>query len=286
VILVTAATGNVGKELVQQLISQGQPVRVFTRDPGKVAHLGQRVEVAAGNLDEPETIEAALEDVKRVFLVTSRTQQDANVIQAAKRCGVEHVVKLSTLEAADDSMAGHVKWHREREELIRASGLAWTFLRPTMFMTTALDWAGTIKAQGVVYYPGGEGKVPPVDPWDVAAVAARALTGSGHEGQAYALTGPEALSLGEMTHILGGVLGKPLRYVDVPEADFAGELRKLGLPEYVVEGLIGVFSAIRAGKLAHVTDSVQRVTGRPARPFEAWCREHVETFRSFDTPTK
>jgi uncharacterized protein YbjT (DUF2867 family) len=185
------------------------------------------------------------------------------------------VVKLSTLEAADDSVAGHVKWHREREELIRASGLAWTFLRPTMFMTTALDWAGTIKEQGVVYYPGCRRGGRPL-----------ALTGTGHERQAYALTGPEVLSLGEMTHILGGALGRPLRYVDVPEADFAGELRKLGLPEYVVEGLIGVFSAIRAGKLAHVTGSVQRVTGRPARPFEAWCRDHVEAFRSFDTSTK
>jgi uncharacterized protein YbjT (DUF2867 family) len=277
-ILVTGATGNVGKELVEQLVGAGQPVRVFTRNPGKLAYLGQGVEIAAGDLDQPETIEAALKGVKRIFLVTSRTQQDAHVIEAARRNGVEHVVKLSTLEAADDSMAGHVRWHREREELIQASGLAWTFLRPTMFMTTALDWAGTIKAQGVVYYPGGAGKVPPVDPWDVAAVAACALTGAGHEGAAYALTGPEALSLGDMTHILGDVLGRSLRYVDVPESDFAAELGKLGLPDYVVEGLIGVFSAIRAGKLAHVTETVQRVTGRPARTFETWCRKHRSAF--------
>ena len=146
-ILVTGATGNVGEKLVQQLISQKQPVRVFTRNPGKVAHLSHRVEIATGDLDKPETIEAVLEDVKRIFLVTKSTQQDANVIKTAKRGGVEHMIKLSTLEAADDTMAGHVKWHREREELIRASGLTWTFLRPTMFMTTALDWAGAISAK-------------------------------------------------------------------------------------------------------------------------------------------
>jgi uncharacterized protein YbjT (DUF2867 family) len=278
-ILVTGATGNVGKELVEQLVGAGQPVRVFTRHPAKLAHVGQSVEIAAGDLDQPETIEAALKGVQRIFLVSSSTQQDAHVVEAARRNGVEHVVKLSTLEAADDSMAGHVKWHREREELIRASGLAWTFLRPTMFMTTALDWAGTIKAQGIVAYPGGEGKVPPVDPWDVAAVAACALTGPGHAGAAYALTGPQALSMGEMTHILGDVLGRPLRYVDVPEADFAAELRKLGLLDRVVEGLIGVFAVIRAGKLAHVTDTVQQVTGRPARTFEAWCRDHRSAFQ-------
>jgi uncharacterized protein YbjT (DUF2867 family) len=278
-ILVTGATGNVGKELVEQLVSAGQPVRVFTRHPAKLAHLGSGVEIAAGDLDQPETIEAALKGVQRVFLVTSSTQQDAHVIQAARHSRVEHLVKLSTLEAADDWMAGHVRWHREREQLIRASGLAWTFLRPTMFMTTALDWAGTIKAEGVVYFPGGAGKVPPVDPWDVAAVAACALTGPGHAGMAYALTGPQALSPAEMTHILGEVLGRRLRYVDVPEADFAAQLRRLGLPDYVVEGLMGVFAAIRAGKLAQISRDVERVTGRPARTFETWCREHHSAFQ-------
>jgi uncharacterized protein YbjT (DUF2867 family) len=277
-ILITGATGTVGKELVKQLVTQGQQVRVFTRDTDKASNLGDQVEVAVGDLDQPETIEAALEDVKRIFLMTSSTQQDANVIDMSKRYGVEHLVKLSTLEAADDSMVGHVKWHRQREELIQASGLNWTFLRPTMFMSTALDWAGTIKEQGAVYYPGGLGKVPPVDPWDVAAVAACALTGTGHHGQAYALTGPEALTMGEMTCILGEVLGKPLDYVDVAEADFSEELGGLGLPEYVVDGLIGVFAAIRAGKLAHVTDSVHRITGRPARNFKTWCYDHRDAF--------
>jgi uncharacterized protein YbjT (DUF2867 family) len=279
VILVTGATGTVGGELVQQLADQAETVRVFMRDPGKADRFNGRAQIAVGDLDEPESVDAALHGVRSIFLVTGRTEQDATVLEAAARRGVEHIVKLSTLEASDDSMSDHVRWHRRREQLIEASGLAWTFLRPTMFMSTALDWAGSIRARGCVEYPGGEGRVPPVDPFDVAAVAAVALTRAGHEGQAYALTGPEALTMGEMTRILSEALDMPIRYVDVPEAEFALQLREQGLPDYVADGLVGVFSAIRAGKLADVSDEVMRVTGRPARTFEAWCRNHRDAFR-------
>ncbi len=278
-ILITGATGTVGSELTQQLLEAGQPVRVLTRDAQKMAALEGKVEVAEGDLSRPETLRSALEGVERFFLMTASTQQDINALQAAKEAGARHVVKLSTFEAVDPGMIEHVKWHREREELIRASGLAWTFLRPTMFMSTALDWAQTIRREGAFYYPGGEGKVPAVDPWDIAAVAAAALTGSGHEGQAYALTGPQALSFGEMAEVLAGVLGKPVRYVDIPD-EVAGEgMRQAGLPEYVIEGLVRTFGSIRAGRLEGCTDEVERVTGRKPRSFETWCREHSEAFR-------
>lgn len=275
-ILITGATGNVGRELTQQLLELGQPLRALTRDAGKVSDLEGQMETAEGDLDDPKTIRAALKDVKRIFLVTASTQQDKTVLAAAKEAGVRQIVKLSTFEAVDPQMTEHVKWHREREELIRASGLAWTFLRPTMFMSTALDWARTIRQEGVIYFPGGEGKVPPVDPWDVAAVAAAALTKSGHEGQAYALTGPEALSFGDMAEILSKVLGKPVRYQDIPDRTAGEEMHKAGLPDYVVEGLIGTFAAIRTGRLGYPTGDVEKVTGRRPRSFETWCREHIQ----------
>ncbi|MEJ2600219.1 MAG: SDR family oxidoreductase [Anaerolineales bacterium] len=278
-ILITGATGNVGRQLTQQLLDAGQPMRLLTRDRNKLSNLDGRVEIAVGDLDKPETIRAALEGIERLFLVTASTQQDVDVLRAAKDAGVRHVVKLSTFEAVDPMMAEHVKWHREREQLIRASGLAWTFLRPTMFMSTALDWAKTIRQEGVFYYPGGEGKVPAVDTWDVAAVAAVALTESGHQGQAYALTGPEALSFGEMAEVLAAVLGKPVRYVDIPDEAVGEQMRKAGLPDYVIEGLIGTFAAIRAGRLGVCTPDVEKVTGRPPRTFEAWCRDHLAAFQ-------
>ena len=278
-ILITGATGTVGSELTQQLLAAGQAVRVLTRDANRVSDLTGRAEIAVGDLDSPDELRIALDGVERVFLVTASTQHDVNVLQAAKDVGVQHVVKLSTLEAVDPLMAEHVKWHREREELIRASGLAWTFLRPTMFMSTALDWARTIRQEGVIYFPGGEGKVPAVDPWDVAAVAAVALTEAGHEGRAYALTGPAALSFGEMAEVFTAVLGKPIRYVDVPEKEAGEDMRKAGLPDYVIEGLLGTFTVVRSGRLAYCTEDVEKVTGRAPRTFEAWCRDHLSAFQ-------
>jgi (4-alkanoyl-5-oxo-2,5-dihydrofuran-3-yl)methyl phosphate reductase len=278
-ILITGASGTVGRALTQQLLETRQPVRVLTRNAKKLSDLNGKVEVAVGDLDKPETLRPALEGVVRLFLVTASTQQDANVLQVAKEVGVRQVVKLSTLEAVDPLMIEHVKWHREREELIRASGLAWTFLRPTMFMSTALEWADSIRQIGVFYYPGGKGRVPAVDPWDIAAVAAASLTESGHEGQAYALTGPEALSFGDMAGILSKVLEKPVRYMDIPDEAVAEQMHNAGLPDYVIEGLIGTFAAIRAGRLGYCTEDVEKITGRQAQSFEMWCREHVDAFQ-------
>ncbi len=278
-ILVTGATGMVGSELVQQLLEKNQSVRVFTRDASKVAHLGNRVEFVVGDLSQPETLDAAMRDVERMFLVTASTQQDINVIDAAKRNGVHHLVKLSTIEAGHEPMIGHGKHHREREDLIRASGLAWTFLRPTMFMSTALDWADSIKRQASVSYPGGEGKVPSVDPYDIAAVAAVALTSDGHEGQGYALTGPELLSIGDMVQIIAQQLGRSIQYTDMPDAAAGEMMRKAGLPEYVITGLVEAFTAMRSGRFAYLTDTVEQVTGRKPRSFETWCQEHITAFQ-------
>ena len=278
-ILITGATGTVGSKLTQQLLEAGQAVRVLTRDASKVSALKGQAEIAVGDLDAVELVRAALDGVEHIFLVTANTQHDVNVLRAAKDARVRHVVKLSTLEAVDPMMIEHVKWHREREELIRASGLAWTFLRPTMFMSTALDWATTIREEGVIYFPGGEGKVPAIDPWDIAAVAAVALTESGHEGRAYALTGPKALSFSEMAEVLAGVLGKSVRYVDMPEKEAGAKMSRAGLPDYVIEGLLGTFMAVRAGRLADCTKDVEQVTGRPPRTFETWCRDHLNAFQ-------
>lgn len=277
-ILVTGATGNVGRELTEQLLQSDQAMRILTRDPGKVPAWQGRLEVAVGDLAKAETLDAAFKDVGCLFLVTASTEQDENALRAAKKAGVQHLVKLSTFEAVDPLMTEHVKWHREREELIRASGLAWTFLRPTMFMSTALDWAKTIRQDGTFQFPGGAGKVPAVDPWDVAAVARVALTTAGHEGRAYALTGPKALSFSEMAQILSEVLGKPVHYADMPEQEAREMMRHAGLPDYVIDGLAQTFLAIRTHRLEYTTDDVQRVTGRPPRTFEVWCREHRAAF--------
>ncbi|MBO0869104.1 MAG: NAD(P)H-binding protein [Micromonosporaceae bacterium] len=277
-ILVTGATGTVGRELVQQLASTGCPVRALVRDPAKLGDLADRVQVHIGDLDDPATLRPAMAGVARVFLLTSATRQDAAVLAAAKAAGATHIVKLSTQEAGWVPVEGHGHWHREREQLIQASGLAWTFLRPTMFMDTALQWAATVRAQQTIYFPVGDARLAPVDPADVAAVAAAALTGTGHAGNGYELTGGQLLSGEELASTLGEVLGQPIRYVDVPESAMGEQMHRAGLPGYVVDGLLETFRLVRAGRFGYTTQLVEQVTGRPPGTFRRWCERHRAAF--------
>ena len=277
-ILVTGATGNVGKELVKQLVDKGVQVRVLLRDQKKAAALGDRVEVVIGDLNKPETLGAPMQGVEKLFLVTPDTGQVANLLKVAKQAGVQHVVKLSTIEA--DRSLGPGKWHRQQEELIKSMGFEWTFLRPTMMMVNTIEWWGeTINSQNAVYFPGGKGKVSPVDPRDVATIACTVLTQSGHEGQIYELTGPEAFTISEMVQILAKALDKPIRYTDVPVFAAAIGMLRFGLPFYVVMGLMQTLSALRRSEYAYVTDVVEQVGKCEPRTFNEWCRENVAAFQ-------
>lgn len=232
-------------------------------------------------MDKAETFVPAVKGVERIFLVTYETQQDINVIEAAKRAGVRHIVKLSTLEATDHKIQVG-KWHYEREDLIRASGLDWTFLRPGMFMSNSIEWwAESIKGQGSVFFPGGKkGKVAPVDPRDVARVAAAALTEPGHDGQAYELTGSKLFTIGEMVQVISDVLGKPIQYVDIPPIAAKLFMLKTGMDKTLVNALMEMLRSLRKNEGAIITDIVQRVTGLPPRTFEDWCREHIKAFQA------
>ena len=279
-ILITGATGHIGKELIPILLETGQPIRVLVRDERKVAHLDACVERVVGDLDKPETLVPAVKNVERIFLVTYETRQDINVIEAAKRAGVRQIVKLSTLEATDHKIQVG-KWHYEREELIRASGLDWTFLRPGMFMSNSIEWwADSIKGQGSVFFPGGKkGKVAPVDPRDVARVAALALTQPGHSEQAYELTGSELFTIGEMVQVISRVLDKPIQYVDIPPIAAKLFMLKTGMDKTLVNALMEMLASLRRNEGAIVTDTVQHLTDDPPRTFEAWCCEHIQAFR-------
>jgi (4-alkanoyl-5-oxo-2,5-dihydrofuran-3-yl)methyl phosphate reductase len=279
-ILIAGATGNIGKELTPLLFKAGETLRVLVRDEKKVAHLDPSIERAVGDLNDPKTLLPAMNGIERIFLVTYETQQDSNVIEAAKRAGVRQIVKLSTLEAtAHKIQVG--KWHYEREELIRASGLDWTFLRPGMFMSNAIEWwAESIKGQGSVYFPGGEiGRVAPIDPRDIASVAACALTQSGHSGKTYELTGPELFTIGELVQVIAKVLGKPIQYMDIPPIAAKLFMLRTGMDKSLVNALMEMLGSLRRDEGAIVTDSVQQVSGNAPRTFEAWCCEHIEAFR-------
>jgi (4-alkanoyl-5-oxo-2,5-dihydrofuran-3-yl)methyl phosphate reductase len=280
-ILVTGTTGNIGKQLVPQLLAKGEAVRVVTRDAAKVAHLGGKVDVVVGDLKDPDTVNRAIAGADRVFLIgliadTTQSADRALIAESAK-AGVKRIVKIS---AGGDGTKGIGKVHRDWEESIKQSGVKWTFLRPGMFMSNTLGWAGTVKAQGSVFSPFGDGKMAMIAPRDIAAVATAALTDARHEGQIYDLFGAELLTVAQQVEILARVLGKPIKLVDItPEA--AGErLRAMGGSATLVEGLTALWTAVRAGQVAVRNDEVERITGQKAQHFEAFCRDHKAAFAS------
>ena len=282
-ILVTGATGTVGGEVVRQLLAAGQPVRALVRPGSAAPKLGNHAEIAVGDAGRPETLDAALRGIERMYLllpmVPALRQWDAGIVLAAQRAGVRHVVKHSNMGAQDGAGTTMQRWHRAGEMLIESSGMAWTFIRPTGYMTNALGWADMIKSQGAVYAPGGDGRLAVVDPRDIAAVAVAALTEPGHEGRAYDVTGPEALSAAEQVKTISDEIGKPVTHIDIPEPAARESMISAGMPAEIADALTEFMTDVRAGRSATVSDAVMKVTGQPARTFAAWVREHATAFR-------
>jgi uncharacterized protein YbjT (DUF2867 family) len=170
-------------------------------------------------------------------------------------------------------------WHHPGERAVMDSGLAWTLLRPAGFASNALAWAPAVRSGGAVEIATGAGRHAVVDPRDVAAVAARALTSSDHDGKAYTLTGPEPLSTPEQVAILGRVLGRSIPVAEVTPEIVADRMRAGGVPDGFVAAVLEGLRFVREGKAAARTDAVEAVLGRAPRPFEAWVRDHVDPFR-------
>ena len=277
-ILVTGATGNIGKELVPQLLAKGDQVRVVTRDAAKVANLGGKVDVIVGDLKDPGTVKRAVAGADAMFLVgiiADTTQSaDRQLIAESAKAGVKRIAKIS----ARSTGRGIGQVHFEQEELIRTSGVAWTFLRCGMFMSNTLGWAATVKTQGTVYSPFGDGKMAMIAPMDIAAVAAAALTGPRHEGQIYDLFGDTLLTVPEQVAILSRVIAKPVNVVDITPQTAGERLRAAGGSDMLVEGLVALWTMVRNGEAQFRNDEIQRLLGRPAQDFETFCRDHRQAF--------
>ncbi|WP_415954467.1 NAD(P)H-binding protein [Streptomyces sp. KLOTTS4A1] len=288
-ILVTGATGTVGREVVRGLLEgpedAGRLVRIMARDPGRVTGpggtgRGRTAETTAGDYRDPVSLARALAGVRTAFLVTNRVggDDDAEFLRAARAAGVRRVVKLSAAAVLDpDADDAITRWQRVTEEQLRSSGMEWTLLRPRSFMSNTLSWATSIRCERVVRALYGTSANACVDPRDIAEVAVRALTEERHAGRAYTLTGPEAISAAEQTEQLGRVLGVPLRLTELTrdQARVAWSRRH---PAEVVEALLRSADRQRAGGKAQVDETVRAVTGRPAGTFGAWALDHRGAF--------
>jgi uncharacterized protein YbjT (DUF2867 family) len=272
-ILVTGASGNVGSEVVRELLAAGEQVRAVTRTGAAV----DGAEAAAGDLDKPETLAAPLRGCRALFLMPGYAGK-VGVLEEARRAGVERVVLLSGSSAASgDETNAVTAYMMGSEAAVRDSGLPWTFVRPYAFASNALRWLDQLRAGDLVREPFPDVAVAVVDPGDIGAVAARALLSGDHDGAIHTVTGPEPLLPADRVRILGEVLGRPLRFEGLTDAEAREQLTATMPQEYVD----AFFDFYVDGNLdeSQPLPTVEEVTGRPPRSFEQWATAHADAFR-------
>ena len=282
-ILITGATGTVGSEVVKRLSSKAIGARALTRDPRKAeANPLPHVKFVQGDFDYPESMRSACSGVERAFLLTNSTeraeQQQIAFVRVAQESGIRHVVKLSQLQADASSPERFLRYHGVVEAAIQAAGLAFTFLRPNLYMQGLLNFSYTIKQKNAFFAAAGDARISAVDVRDLADVAVAALTTSQHENKIYSLTGPEALTFANMAQQLSRSVGRSIAFVDVPPEAMREALADLGFPAWQADGLLEEFAMYRRGDAAGIEPGVREALGRSARSFDEFARDYASLF--------
>ncbi|GAB3827919.1 SDR family oxidoreductase [Pontibacter rugosus] len=287
-ILVTGATGTVGREVIKQLsMLEGDEIRVragvhsvitgenLKRLPG--------VEISEMDFENQESLHAAFTHADKLFMVApfadDQVEMEKTLVDEAKRTGVKHIVKLSSMGADEEPGILLGLWHREIERYIEDSGISYTFLRPTSFMQNYIDYnAASIKQEGKFYQPLGNGKVSYIDARDIAAVGVETLLKEGHVGKIYELTGPEALSNNEVAALLSEVSGKQVAYIDTPEAEAREAMLAQGTPEWMADAMLELYGVYKSGSATKTTTTVEDVTGQKPHTMRQFLEDHREDF--------
>ncbi|WDV55723.1 NAD(P)H-binding protein [Streptomyces coeruleorubidus] len=272
-ILVTGATGTVGRQVVAELLARGHEVRALTRDAAKAA-FPAGVEVVEGDLTQPDGLAPALEGVTGLHLITfggaafTPLETGPRILELARSAGVRRITVL------------HGGGPTPLEDAVRADdGVHWTVLMPVEFMANALEWADGIVASGEVREPFVARLSAMVHEGDIGAVAAVALTEEGHGGQEYVITGPELLTVGDKVATIAAAVGRQVTLVELTEEQAVEQWRATGLPEDVIGFLLEAYgNTPEVGRT--VVGTVEKVTGRPARTFAHWAAEHADAFKA------
>jgi uncharacterized protein YbjT (DUF2867 family) len=288
-VLVTGATGNVGSRVVHELRERGVTVRAFVRDPAEAtAMLGDDIELAVGDFGDPGSIHRATEGVDGVFLACSnqprQVEFEARVIDAAEEMGVRRIVKLSARGTEVGSPVAFWDWHAQIQDRLRRSGVPAVILRPSFSMANLFASAGTVQYTGKLFVSAGDAGISMIHPQDVAAVASVALIEDGHEGETYTLTGPRAITFGEVAGYLSEAVGREIEYLNVPDEAALQGLTEQGLLEFVAAQIVTVFGVLRGGAQERTTDTVRSLTGLEPRGFAEFVSDHALLFGKEASP--
>ena len=283
-ILVTGASGNVGRSLVDALAAAGRPVRAaYHSDQRAREARAQGRDAVTIDLTKPDTIDRAMGGVDALFVMGAgglgQFEREMNAVEAARRAGVRRIVKLSVVGATGEDFS-FARIHRPIERAIEETGVAWTFLRPTSYMQNFVNFISpTIRSQHALYALIPDARFNHIDTRDVARAAAAVLTSDGHEGKAYTLTGPRSFTYREAAATIAEATGAPVQCIGVTESDARTAMKANGIPDFYAEYLVDLDRWYAEGGADITNDEVRRLTGREPTSFEAYVREFVEAFR-------
>ena len=283
-ILLTGATGKTGGAAARGLVGKGLKIRALVRNEEKAKALKDSgVELIVGDVSDAAALTRAMAGVTKALIILPNGEHqlahEKRLVDHAKAAGVKHVVKMSSMEAVPGTKNPVPAIHVESEAYIRASGMAWTMIRPNFFMQNFLSNAATVKSMGKFFIPCGQGKTGMSDARDVGAVVASVLSGAGHENQSYAITGPQLLSFAQAAEIFSDVLGRKVEYVDQPMADYRANLSKFLTNAWHLNAVCELIGEIAHGGLDSTTDTVKRILGREPTPLAQFIRDHSLAFQ-------
>ncbi|MFG2982208.1 NAD(P)H-binding protein [Streptomyces sp. NPDC048258] len=271
-ILVSGATGTLGRHIVGQLVRTGQRVRALTRTPAEAVGLPDGVELIGGDLTQPRTLEAALSGVSAMHLLGATGHDHTplptgpQIVATARAAGVRRMTVLSPGEGG------------ELDQAVRDSGLEWTFVWPIGFMCNALGWADVIRDTAEVREPYGSRRTASADEADVAEVIATVLASGGHAGRRYVVSGPEALTPADKVSAIAAATGRDVRFTELTGEQARRQWRAEGWPEEGIEFMLHMWATV-PDTVADVTTTVRHVVGRPPRSFAQWAAAHADYFR-------
>ncbi|MGW6318098.1 SDR family oxidoreductase [Streptomyces sp. NPDC055099] len=278
-IVVTGATGNVGRPLTQALADAGEQVTAVSR---RAADMPDGVRHAIADLAEPASLQPVLEGAKALFLLLSGNlhapeARPADLIDLAASCGARRVVLLSSQGVATRPLGPTRVAMRALEDALREAGLEWAVLRPGGFASNALAWAESVRTQRTVAAPFGDVGVPVIDPADIAEVAAACLLDERHTGGVYELTGPEVITPRQQAEAIAAVLGSPVRFEELTRDEAKAAMTRF-VPAELADDTLDIISAPNPAEL-RISPDVQRVLGRAPRRFDAWVTRNIAAFR-------